>query len=101
MSASTAPAIPIVSRATQIPLEARIISVCDAYHAMTSERPYRAPVGHMPRRWTSCAACAGSQFDPAVVEAFVRTLAQAADAEPRLEPMQSGDPAATAGAAVR
>jgi diguanylate cyclase (GGDEF)-like protein len=83
-----------------IPLEARIISVCDAYHAMTSERPYRRARPHA-EAMDELRRGAGTQFDPAVVEAFVRTLAQAADAEPRLEPMQSGDPAATAGAAVR
>jgi HD-GYP domain-containing protein (c-di-GMP phosphodiesterase class II) len=44
---------------------------------------------------------AGTQFDPAVVEAFVRTLAEAARPEPRLELIEGGDPAAAAGAAVR
>jgi diguanylate cyclase (GGDEF)-like protein len=53
-----------------IPLEARIISVADSFSAMTADRPYR-------RRMTlddACAElerCAGTQFDPQVVEAFV------------------------------
>jgi len=57
-------------RGEQIPLAARIIAVCDAYDAMTSQRPYRARV-------SSAAAleelrrCAGTQFDPAVVQAFI------------------------------
>jgi two-component system cell cycle response regulator len=57
-----------------IPLGARIIAVCDAYDAMVSDRPYR--------RGRSAAAaidelrrCAGTQFDPAVVDAFVAELA--------------------------
>ena len=57
-----------------IPLEARIISVCDAYHAMTSERPYRRARPHA-QALDELRRGAGSQFDPAVVEAFVRTLA--------------------------
>jgi HD-GYP domain-containing protein (c-di-GMP phosphodiesterase class II) len=53
-----------------IPLESRIIFVCDAFHAMTSDRPYRS-------RLTEKAAVkelrdnAGTQFDPAVVAAFL------------------------------
>jgi diguanylate cyclase (GGDEF)-like protein len=53
-----------------IPLESRVILVCDAYHAMTTDRPYR-------RRLTVDEACrrlreaAGKQFDPQVVEVFL------------------------------
>jgi diguanylate cyclase (GGDEF)-like protein len=68
----------------QIPLEARIISVCDAYHAMTSERPYRATVGHVDAL-DELGRCAGGQFDPAVVEAFVRAFAVAPPAARLLE----------------
>jgi diguanylate cyclase (GGDEF)-like protein len=58
-----------------IPLEARIIFVCDAYHAMTSNRPYRRPITHREavRR---LARGAGSQFDPEIVEVAVRVLGQ-------------------------
>jgi diguanylate cyclase (GGDEF)-like protein len=54
----------------EIPLEARIILVCDAFHAMTTDRPYR-------KRLSGEEACrrlkagAGTQFDPAVVEVFL------------------------------
>jgi HD-GYP domain-containing protein (c-di-GMP phosphodiesterase class II) len=56
---------------TDIPLEARIILVCDAFHAMTSDRPYRAalPASEAVARLQRAA---GGQFDPVVVEAFVR-----------------------------
>jgi diguanylate cyclase (GGDEF)-like protein len=82
-----------------ISLEARIISVCDAYHAMTSERPYRAARGHA-QAIEELRRGAGSQFDPAVVEAFTRTLAETAGAEPRIEPLESGDVAVAAAAAL-
>ena len=56
-----------------IPLEARIISVCDAYHAMTSDRPHRGARTHA-QALDELRHGAGRQFDPAVVEAFVRTF---------------------------
>lgn len=54
----------------QIPLGARIIFVCDAYHAMTSDRPYRKAAGEREaiRRLRESS---GSQFDPMVVNAFI------------------------------
>ena len=54
-----------------IPLGARIIFVCDAYHAMTSDRAYRKalPEEEALRR---LAEAAGTQFDPGVVDAFMR-----------------------------
>jgi diguanylate cyclase (GGDEF)-like protein len=57
----------------EIPVEARIIFACDAFHAMTTDRPYRKalPVDEALSR---LAAAAGTQFDPAVVEACVRVL---------------------------
>jgi diguanylate cyclase (GGDEF)-like protein/putative nucleotidyltransferase with HDIG domain len=53
-----------------IPLGARIIGACDAFHAMTSERPYRAAASKEVAL-TELRASAGTQFDPAVVEAVV------------------------------
>jgi diguanylate cyclase (GGDEF)-like protein len=53
-----------------IPLGARIIAVCDAYEAMTADRPYRKALSeHAAREQLS--ANAGTQFDPAVVAAFL------------------------------
>ena len=56
-----------------IPLEARIIFVCDAYHAMTTDRPYRRRLGH-PEAVRRLREGAGSQFDPRVVEACLDVL---------------------------
>jgi hypothetical protein len=60
-------------RAEQIPLAAQIIAVADAYHAMTSERPYR---GALTRKAAlrELRANSGTQFNPVVVEAFIRTV---------------------------
>jgi diguanylate cyclase (GGDEF)-like protein len=54
-----------------IPLEARIVFVCDAYHSMTTDRPYRQalPEKEAIRRLK---LSAGSQFDPEVVKVFAR-----------------------------
>jgi two-component system cell cycle response regulator len=52
-----------------IPLGARIVAVCDAYDAMISKRPYAAP--RSPESAVrELRRCSGTQFDPAVVDAF-------------------------------
>jgi diguanylate cyclase (GGDEF)-like protein len=56
-----------------IPLGSRIITLCDAYDAMIAPRPYRHQMS-VPDALSELQACAGSQFDPGVVDAFV-TLA--------------------------
>jgi HD-GYP domain-containing protein (c-di-GMP phosphodiesterase class II) len=56
-----------------IPLEARIIFVCDTYHAMTTDRPYRKRLSQAEARRRLLEA-SGSQFDPRVVDAFVELL---------------------------
>ncbi len=57
-------------RGEEIPLMARILAVADAFDAMTSDRPYRKM---MPRDSAvkEIERCSGSQFDPAVVRAFL------------------------------
>jgi len=57
----------------QIPLESRIIFVCDAYHAMTTDRPYRKRLSHREavRRLREAA---GTQFDASVVEVALRVI---------------------------
>jgi diguanylate cyclase (GGDEF)-like protein/putative nucleotidyltransferase with HDIG domain len=56
-------------RGSEIPLGARIVCVCDAYSAMISERAY-SPALTPQAAERELRDCAGSQFDPAVVEAF-------------------------------
>jgi diguanylate cyclase (GGDEF)-like protein len=58
---------------SEIPLGARIIAVCDAFDAMVSSRPYSEPID-VSAALDELRACAGSQFDPEVVEAFVDEL---------------------------
>jgi two-component system, cell cycle response regulator len=56
-----------------IPAAARIVAVCDAYEAMVADRPYR--VGRPPAEaLAELERCAGSHFEPAVVEAFVAMM---------------------------
>ncbi len=57
----------------EIPLGARILSVIDAYDAMTSSRPYREALSDEIAR-TELQRCAGTQFDPQVVDAFLQVL---------------------------
>jgi HD-GYP domain-containing protein (c-di-GMP phosphodiesterase class II) len=58
-------------RGRSIPLEARVLAVADAFDAMTSPRPYRNPLT-TDRALAEVEICAGSQFDPAVAEAFLQ-----------------------------
>jgi putative nucleotidyltransferase with HDIG domain len=54
----------------EIPLEARILAVADAYDAMISDRPYRKARTRDEAR-AEVERCAGSQFDPQVADAFL------------------------------
>jgi putative nucleotidyltransferase with HDIG domain len=58
------------TRGNEIPLEARIISVADAFDAITSDRPYRKAMSAFEAK-EIIVASAGKEFDPQVVEAFV------------------------------
>jgi HD-GYP domain-containing protein (c-di-GMP phosphodiesterase class II) len=58
---------------SQIPLEAKILAVVDSYDAMTSVRPYRPAMSHEAAA-AELRRCAGTQFEPAIVEAFLRFL---------------------------
>ena len=57
----------------QIPLEARILSVADSYDAMTSPRPYREQL-RMEEAVSELKRCAGTQFDPAIVDLFCEII---------------------------
>jgi HD-GYP domain-containing protein (c-di-GMP phosphodiesterase class II) len=56
-----------------IPLYSRIIGICDAYEAMTADRPYRkaltkeVAIAELKR-------CSGTQFDPRLVEVFINEV---------------------------
>ena len=53
-----------------IPLVARIVCACDAFSAMTTDRPYRKALSEA-EALVELQRCSGTQFDPAVVDALV------------------------------
>jgi HD-GYP domain-containing protein (c-di-GMP phosphodiesterase class II) len=57
----------------EIPLASRIIAVADTFDAMTSNRPYRTAL-ERDTAITEIESSAGTQFDPAVVEAFMTVI---------------------------
>jgi putative nucleotidyltransferase with HDIG domain len=69
-----------------IPIEARVVSTCDAFSAMTTTRSYRAALS-IPRAIDELERCAGSQFDPRVVAALLKVVpcAPPLDREPLAE----------------
>ncbi len=64
-----------------VPLPARIVSVADTFHAITTTRPYR-PAQTPEAAVKELRACAGTQFDPEVVDALLRVLERPAAATP-------------------
>jgi diguanylate cyclase (GGDEF)-like protein/putative nucleotidyltransferase with HDIG domain len=56
-----------------IPIGSRIILACDAYSAITTDRPYRSARSHA-EAMAELARCAGTQFDPKVTEALIGCL---------------------------
>jgi HD-GYP domain-containing protein (c-di-GMP phosphodiesterase class II) len=56
-----------------IPLGARIVAACDAFRAMVEPRPYR-PALDLEAARAELDRCSGTQFDPVVVTALLRTL---------------------------
>jgi two-component system, cell cycle response regulator len=67
-------------RGEQIPLGARIIAVCDAYEAITTDRCYRTGRSHATAR-SELRRYTGGQFDPGVVDAFLDELEKPVDME--------------------
>jgi len=57
----------------EIPLEARLLAVADSFEAMTSERPYRSAMSKQ-KAIAELKRCPGTQFDPAIVNAFLKTI---------------------------
>src|SRR5262245_1113293 len=58
---------------SEIPLGSRIIAVADSFDALTTDRPYR-PGRRQLAALEEIMRCSGTQFDPAVVDAFVRSM---------------------------
>jgi diguanylate cyclase (GGDEF)-like protein len=56
-----------------IPIESRIVAVCDAWHAMRYDRPYRRALSHADAV-LELSRNAGTQFDPDVVRAFISAV---------------------------
>jgi HD-GYP domain-containing protein (c-di-GMP phosphodiesterase class II) len=57
----------------QIPLMSRILAVADTYDAMTSDRPYRSAMSKADAI-EELQRCVGTNFDPVVVETFLKVL---------------------------
>jgi two-component system cell cycle response regulator len=66
--------------ATDIPLGSRIVAICDAFDAMTSDRAYRAAMTPAAAL-AELRACAGTQFDPVVVETFCAAWVDLSDSQ--------------------
>jgi diguanylate cyclase (GGDEF)-like protein len=64
---------PAGSSAADVPIEASILAVADAYEAMTAERPYRPPLDPLAAT-EELRRGAGRQFDAEVVEAILRVV---------------------------
>jgi diguanylate cyclase (GGDEF)-like protein/putative nucleotidyltransferase with HDIG domain len=65
---------------TDVPVEASIIAVADAFEAMISERPYRAP-RPVEEALEELSRCSGTQFDPQCVAALARVLGKSEQIE--------------------
>ncbi|NTW05527.1 MAG: PAS domain S-box protein [Peptococcaceae bacterium] len=61
---------PMGDKGENIPLECRVLSILDAYDAMTSDRPYRKAMSHK-KAVKNLITGAGSQFDPELVKIFL------------------------------
>ncbi|MFZ5596363.1 MAG: sensor domain-containing diguanylate cyclase/phosphohydrolase [Bacillota bacterium] len=64
---------PLGLNGLDIPLECRILSIADAYDAMTSDRPYRRAMSHK-EAVEELMRCAGTQFDPELVNVFLEVI---------------------------
>ena len=64
---------PLGLKGEDIPLECRILAIADAYDAMTSDRPYREAMTK-GKALEEIKLCAGTQFDPHLVEVFVQIM---------------------------
>lgn len=68
------PTTPDLPKGTQIPEKARLLAIADAYDAMVSDRPYRKGRSR-DEAFVELRRCAGTQFDPELVERFIEGVA--------------------------
>ena len=71
-------------RKTQIPIEVRILSIVDAFDAMTTDRPYRKAMP-MHEVMNELKKCSGGQFDPRLVKIFLEIMRLT---NPRIMPLE-------------
>ncbi|MBV9607157.1 MAG: HD-GYP domain-containing protein, partial [Solirubrobacterales bacterium] len=83
----------------QIPLEARIISCCDTWNAMRTDRPYRGALA-LDVALAELLSNAGKQFDPHVVDAFVQLVVPNSEPTPAEAPATETSPARPAPALI-
>jgi HD-GYP domain-containing protein (c-di-GMP phosphodiesterase class II) len=74
-------------RGDEICVAGRILAVADTFDAIISTRPYR-PQRSVEEAVAELRRCSGTQFDPQVVEAFVRALAEGFPDEAAAPPMR-------------
>jgi HD-GYP domain-containing protein (c-di-GMP phosphodiesterase class II) len=80
----------------EIPLGARIITICDSFRAMLDERAYK-PAMTLEHALAELRRCAGTQFDPSLVEVFCRLVSErAGDARPTAARARAAQPAPAA-----
>ena len=65
--------------------EARLVSVCDAFDAMTHSRPWRSTIMSSEAALQELRRCAGSQFDPSFAEAFIELFGREFSGRPDLD----------------
>jgi HD-GYP domain-containing protein (c-di-GMP phosphodiesterase class II) len=78
-------------RGEEIPLEARIVSACDAFDAMTTTRSYRKAMS-TDVAVTELAANSGTQFDPAVIAALLEVVERPSPGTPAALLESGGSP---------
>lgn len=71
---------PLGLKGKDIPLQCRMLSIIDAYDAMTCDRPYRRAMDRMTAL-SELKRCAGTQFDPELVEIFCQLQYETCDGE--------------------
>jgi putative nucleotidyltransferase with HDIG domain len=81
----------------EIPVEARIVSACDAWNAMRTDRSYRRALSY-EAALAELISCSGTQFDPRVVKALIRVVERderpvATASEPGALPSYASEPA--------